>query len=87
MILEKDRMNMHRNARLIPRGRVDLVASGQIPASVTPAFGVCPRTVRKWVKRYEAEGLAGLQGRSSPPNRLHRPTSSLTLGRVEALRC
>ena len=57
-------MNMHKNARLTPRGReriVRQVESGQTPEAVAEAAGVCPRTVRKWVDRYRREGLAGLQ--------------------------
>ena len=56
-------MNVHKNARLTPRGReriVRLVESGQTPRAVAGAAGVCPRTVRKWIDRYHREGLAGL---------------------------
>jgi transposase-like protein len=52
-------MNMHKNARLTPRGReriVRQVESGQTPEAVAEAAGVCPRTVRKWVDRYRREG-------------------------------
>ena len=48
-------MNVHKNARLTPRGReriVRQVESGQAPKAVAEAAGVCPRTVRKWVDRY-----------------------------------
>jgi transposase InsO family protein len=82
-------MNMHKNARLTPRGReriVELVASGQTPQAVSEAVGVCPRTVRKWVRRYQTEGIAGLQDRSSRPKRLYRPTPQAIVARVEALR-
>ena len=82
-------MNTHKNARLTPRGRermVALVAGGQTPKTVGQAVGVCPRTVRKWVKRFEAEGQAGLQDRSSRPRRLRRPTPPATVERIEALR-
>jgi hypothetical protein len=40
-------MNMHKNARLTPRGReriVRQVASGQTPEAVAEAAGICPRT-------------------------------------------
>jgi len=60
-------MNVHKNARLTPRGReriVELVANGQTPKAVGEAVGVCPCTVRKWVDRHRREGLAGLQDRS-----------------------
>ena len=52
-------MNIHKNARLTPLGRervVKEVLSGQTPQAAARAAGVCPRTVRKWVARFEAEG-------------------------------
>ena len=82
-------MNIHKNARLTPRGReriVRQVASGQTPEAVAEAVGVCPRTVRKWVDRYRFEGLAGLQDRSSRSHRLRRPTPQAVVEEVERLR-
>ena len=70
-------MNIHKNARLTPIGRAHLVMqieSGQTLEAAARAAGVCPRTARKWLARYAAEGLSGLQDRSSRPHRLHRPT-------------
>jgi len=65
---------------------VHQVLSGQTPKVVAQTAGVCPRTVRKWVARYRAEGLAGLQDRSSRPRRLHRPTPQEVITRIETLR-
>jgi transposase InsO family protein len=82
-------MNMHKNARLTPRGRewvVSQVISGQTPKAVSEAVGVCPRTVRKWVARYRAEGAPGLSDRSSRPKRLYRPTPKAIVECVETLR-
>lgn len=82
-------MNVHKNARLTPRGRewiINQVASGQTPKAVSEAVGVCPRTVRKWVARYRAEGESGLKDRSSRPHRLYRPTPQPVIERVETLR-
>jgi len=82
-------MDIHKNARLTPLGRermVNMVLSGQTPKAVSEAVGVCPRTVRKWVRRFEAAGLAGLQDRSSRPERLRQPTPQITVDRIEALR-
>jgi len=82
-------MNVHKNARLTPRGReriVELVANGQTPKAVGEAVGVCPRTVRKWVDRHRREGLAGLQDRSSRPHRLRRPTPQPVVEKIERLR-
>jgi transposase InsO family protein len=82
-------MDIHKNARLTPLGRermVKMILTGQTPQAVSEAVGVCPRTVRKWVDRYTSQGLAGLQDRSSRPKRLHRPTPSAVVDRIEALR-
>jgi transposase InsO family protein len=82
-------MNVHRNARLTPRGRARIVRrveSGQTPKAVAEAAGVCPRTVRKWVERYRREGLTGLQDRSSRPHRLRQPTPAAAVEEIEQLR-
>ena len=82
-------MDVHKNARLTPLGRermVKMVLGGQTPQAVSEAVGVCPRTVRKWLERYNSEGLAGLHDRSSRPQRLHRPTPQPVIDRIEALR-
>jgi transposase InsO family protein len=82
-------MNMHKNARLTPRGReliVRRIESGQTPEAAARAAGVCPRTARKWLARFKAEGLEGLQDRSSRPHRLYRPTPSASVEKIAALR-
>src|ERR1044072_5565633 len=83
-------MDVHKNARLTPAGREIMVRrvveGGQRPQAVGGALGVCPGTVRKWVARFRAEGPAGLQDRSSRPNRLRRPTPPDTVARIESLR-
>ena len=70
-------MDIHKNARLTPHSRAELVRrvliERQPTRSVATAFGVCLKTIRKWVERSLAEGEAGLQDRSSRPHRLHRP--------------
>jgi len=83
-------MNVHKNARLTVHSRRDLVrrvlVERQVPKAVATAFGVTEKTVRKWVRRFQAEGDGGLTDRSSRPHRLHRPTPKLTVERIEALR-
>jgi transposase InsO family protein len=83
-------MNIHKNARLTPLGRERIVRAvlegGQTPQAASRAAGVCPATVRKWVRRYLAEGPAGLSDRSSRPHRLRRPTSPAVAEQVIALR-
>jgi transposase len=82
-------MDIHKNARLTVHGRERIARqglSGQTPKAVALAAGVCPRTIRKWVARYRAEGLAGLHDRSSRPHRLRRPTPQETVRKVEQLR-
>lgn len=61
----------HRNARLTPFGRRIVVQRvielGWTPAATADACGVSRATVYKWLRRYRAEGLPGLQDRSSRP--------------------
>jgi transposase InsO family protein len=83
-------MNLHRNARTTPASRAEMVRrvrdEGQAPGVVAKAFGVETKTVRKWVGRFEAEGRAGLEDRSSSPKRLREPTPPETVDRIVALR-
>ncbi|WP_436262681.1 helix-turn-helix domain-containing protein [Natronocella acetinitrilica] len=44
-------------------------------SAVAQAHGVDPKTVRRWVKRYESEGFPGLCARSSRPRRQPQRTS------------
>ena len=83
-------MDIHKNARLTPHSRAELVRrvlrEGQSPRVVAAAFGVCERTVRKWIGRYQAEGASGLADRSSRPLRLYRPTAASVVDRIAVLR-
>ena len=83
-------MDIHKNARLTPHSRAELVRrvleEGQTPKAVATAFGVCCKTVRKWVERFQSEGPEGLEDRSSRPHRLRRPTPEPVVKRIEALR-
>jgi transposase InsO family protein len=82
-------MDIHKNARLTPHGRerlAKMIVSGQTPQAASEAVGVCSRTGRKWVDRFEQEGLAGLQDRSSRPHRLRQPTAPEVIERIESLR-
>lgn len=82
-------MNIHKNARLTPHGRERMVRtmlSGQTPQAAARAAGVCPRTAKKWLARFKAEGAAGLHDRSSRPNKLRNPTPDEIAIRIVALR-
>jgi len=82
-------MNIHKNARLTPKGRerlVKLVKSGLSLKAASRAAGISPRTTGKWVQRFDREGLAGLLDRSSRPKRLRLPTPERTRKRIIELR-
>lgn len=82
-------MDIHKNARLTPHGRerlAKMIVSGQTPKAASEAAGVCPRTGRKWRARFEQEGLAGLQDRSSRARRLRKPTPPEMVERIVTLR-
>jgi transposase-like protein len=72
-------MNNHKNARLTPIGRERLVMavlSGQTPEAAARAAGVCPRTVSKWVTRFQTEGRPGSWARRETPKGPRRMSSS-----------
>ena len=73
----------HRNARLTPRGRallVERIRIQQMPvAHVAKAMGISRQCAHRWVRRFDEEGLAGLEDRSSRP---HRSPSSATPAQI-----
>ena len=82
-------MNVHKNARLAPRGREILISRlerGEHPMDVATSMGVSTSTVYKWRRRYRAEGLAGLADRSSRPNVSPNRTPDDVEAKVIALR-
>jgi transposase InsO family protein len=82
-------VNIHNNARTTPNMRALIVArlqAGETPRSIAGAVGVSPATVRKWLRRHEIEGVAGLEDRTSRPHRLRTRVTSEQILQVEALR-
>jgi transposase InsO family protein len=83
-------MDTHKNARLTPKGREDMVRTvvdgGQSYAAAARKFNTTPKTVCKWVKRFRAEGIDGLRDRSSRPLSSDSQTSPATCDAIEALR-
>lgn len=83
-------MNSHKNARLGFAGRVCLVRrvleDDWRTSDAARAFGVSAPTVRKWLRRYRAEGREGLRDRSSRPHRSPRRLSARLERRIAQLR-
>jgi transposase len=76
-------MNIHKNARLTPQGRLLLVeriteAGWSVPRAAQAA-GISLRQSYRWLARYRAEGAAGLSDRSSAPHRCEKSGSQPTL--------
>jgi transposase len=82
--------SQHPNAVLTPKHRrrmVDCVLeSGWTIEMTAERFQVDAKTVRKWRDRFLAEGVAGLQDRSSRPLRVRNRTSRRIQRRVIELR-
>jgi len=76
----------HRNARLTPRGRQLLVQrvrdQGMPVAHVAKAMGISRQCAHRWVKRFDEEGPAGLEDRSSRPRRCPGATGPGAVARV-----
>jgi transposase InsO family protein len=81
-------MNSHKHARTTFAGRKLLIerirTMGLIPAA--EAAGISVRTARKWRRRFETEGEAGLWDRSSRPIRTRSTMDDVLLSRIERLR-
>jgi transposase-like protein len=64
-------MDVHKNARLTPRGREPMVRAvvddGLSMAEAARRFNTTPKTVAKWVERFRQHGVDGLRDRSSRP--------------------
>src|ERR671924_1078576 len=79
----------HRNARLTVHGRqllVDRVRSGRPVAHVAAEMGISRPTAHKWVRRWRAEGEAGLHDRPSRPRATPHRTPAETETQVCRLR-
>ena len=81
-------MNSHKNAKLTPRGREEMVRRlDSMPAAVVAAgFGVSLRTVRKWKSRYRQGGVEALVDKSSRPLRCRSKMTEEVYGEVFSLR-
>ncbi|MFG2869548.1 IS481 family transposase [Streptomyces sp. NPDC048338] len=79
----------HRNARLTVFGRrllVERVVSGRPVAHVAAEMGISRATAHKWIRRWRAEGQAGLHDRSSRPHSTPHRTPPAIEARVCDLR-
>ena len=83
-------MDTHKNASLRPKGREAIARSviegGLSKEAAAQQFNTTPETVAKWVGRFCAEGVAGLQDRSSKPRSSPSQTAPAVCAAVEALR-
>ena len=80
---------MHRNAPLTPEGRLRLCRRIEDGWSITAAaesMGISRPTADKWWKRYQAEGIAGLEDRSSRPHSCPHRTPAAVERRIVKLR-
>jgi transposase InsO family protein len=80
---------MHRNAPLTPEGRLRLcerIMAGWSVAETARSMNVSRQCAHKWWRRYQDEGPAGLEDRSSRPRSCPHQTPARTERRIVALR-
>jgi len=81
-------VNSHKNARLTIEGRkllIERIAVMGLTAAAEAA-GVSLRTARKWLKRFEQEGVDGLRDRTSRPGRTRSTLDEALERSIEQLR-
>jgi transposase InsO family protein len=79
-------MDIHKNARTTPHSRgliAHRIRVGEPVAAVARAFGICPRTARKWVTRAEQGDMAD---RSCRPHRSPRAIAPGVMVEIQRLR-
>lgn len=80
----------HANAALTPKARLRLarliVDDGWTATTAAQMFMVSPVTARKWAARYRAEGVAGMQDRSSRPHSCPHKTAPSLVRKIVRLR-
>lgn len=79
----------HANARLTIHGRrllVSRILAGHRPAEVAHQLGCSRATAYKWLRRYRAEGSAGLRDRPSRPGSCPHRTPAALEARIIAMR-
>jgi transposase len=77
--------NPHKNARTCVYSREQIILRhrrGEKICDIAAAFGICVRTVHKWLSRYRKQGLEGLHNRSSRP---HSNGFAFTVAREELI--
>jgi transposase InsO family protein len=83
-------MDTHKNAPLTPKGREMMVRAvvdgGLSQAAVAQRFNTTPKSVAKWVRRFETEGVEGLRDRSSRPHSSPSQAKPAVWAAVEGLR-
>jgi transposase InsO family protein len=83
-------MDAHKNAPMTPRGREMMVRvvleRGLRKAAAARQFNTTPKTVGKWIERFEGEGVEGLRDRSSRPLSSPSQATPAVCATVEASR-
>ena len=90
VIPKENRMNVHKNARLTPKGREAMVRAvvddGATVAATARRFKTTRTTANKWIKRFRVFGADGLHDRSSRPHSSPSQTAPATCDEIESLR-
>ena len=83
-------MDLHKNARSCPASRALMVRrvmeEGWTVKRAAEAQGLSERAAYRWLGRYRAEGIKGLQDRSSRPKRIPSKTSKRHLKKIVRMR-
>lgn len=83
-------MDLHKNARSCPASRALMVRrvleEGWTVRKAAEAQGLSERAAYRWLARYRAEGMEGLEDRSSRPQRMTNRTPEKRIRKIVSLR-
>ena len=80
LVREKSKMNFHLRYQLVKKAQETSISQ------TSREFGATRKTVRKWVRRYEEKGFAGLEEESRAPKTIPHKMKAEDEARVEELR-
>ncbi|MCM8824198.1 MAG: helix-turn-helix domain-containing protein [Candidatus Omnitrophica bacterium] len=80
LIKDMSKMKFNLRLKMVPKAKQTSISEA------SRFYGMTRKTIRKWIERYEKEGLEGLKERKITPKNIPHKLSKEAKGRIIALR-